>query len=453
VVWGDGERGGVAKEAATILASRMATRLLFRRATTAVGIYASVLLGFLATIVAARILGVEDFGLYAILIAATAFFQVLLDLTVEEAVTKYGFRYSTAEDWGRLRRLFARALAIKGAGAVVAAAALLVLAPFADRIFGASGLMVPLLVAAALPLVQASDGLAAVALILHGRYDIRALFLALAMGLRLIAIVVAAPAGLTAIMVGIVLAQALASGALAVAGWIAFRRFPRAEAVPLSEDSRALRRFVVQSTAATGVVSLRTALAPLLLGLVSTPAQVGLFRIALLPQQAFNTLSSPVRMILLTEQTRDWERGAHARVFEGVRRYSVGAAALMAVATVPLLVFMGDIVEALFGPDFGPGADAARVVLVAAVLQFVFGWTKSFPVTIGRPNLRVVTHGIETIVLLPLVLVLGMRWGATGAAVALLAGTVVFSVHWTVLFLRVRREPWPVGRTRESAAP
>jgi O-antigen/teichoic acid export membrane protein len=415
--------------------------------------YASVLFGLLSTIVAARILGVADFGLFAIIIAATSFFQVLLDLSVEEAVTKYGFRYSTGEDWGRLRRLFARALALKGIGAVLGAACLLALAPFADGIFGAEGLAMPLAIAAALPLVQAPDGLAATALLLRGRYDVRAFFLFLSMALRFAAIAATAAQGLTAMMTAVVAAQLVSSAALALAGLAAFRRFPAAPQVPLTEDSRELRSFVIVSSVATGITSLRTALGPLLLGIVATPVQVGLFRAALTPQAALNTLSSPVRLILLTEHTREWERGGHDAVFSGVRRYSVGAAAVTAVVTVPLLVYMGDVVRLLFGSEFVPATDAARIILVASVLQFVYGWTKSFPVTIGRPNLRVLTHGVETLVLVPLVIVLGARWGATGAAAAILASSVVFVAHWTVLFLRIRREPRPVGRAREVTAP
>jgi O-antigen/teichoic acid export membrane protein len=178
--------------------------------------------------------------------------------------------------------------------------------------------------------------------------------------------------------------------------------------------------------------------APLLLGLVSPAAQVGFFRAALAPQQGFLTLSAPMRMILLTEQTRDWERGDRSGVFTGIRRYSVGAAVAMAAALVPLLVFMPDLVRLVFGSDYEGAVTAARIVAVAAVLQFVFGWTKSLPVTIGRPNLRVVTHGLETAVLVPLVLLLGAEWGATGAAVAVLVSTTVFVVHWTVLFVRVQ---------------
>lgn len=430
----------------------MDSRLVWRRSSTAAGIYLSALLGFLATIVAARTLGLERFGLFAIVMAATGFFQTLLDLTVEEAVTKYGFRYSTAGDWARLRRLFGRALAFKGSGAVLAGLALLALAPLAEALFAAEGLLAPLAFAALVPLAQAPEGLAGTAIILRGRYDVRAFFLALSMALRLAAVAIGARYGVTEAIAAIVVAQVVATAAVGAAGLAAFRRFPAVAAQPLGDDAPEIRAFVLRSSLATGVVSLRTTLAPLLLGVVSNVGQVGAFRAALAPQQGFTSLSAPARMILLTEQTRDWERGEHAKVFAGVRRYSMSAAALMAVLVLPLLVFMPQLIRLVFTEEFAGAADAARIVLVAAVLQFVFGWTKSFPVSIGRPSLRVVTHGVETIVLLPLVVLLGARWGATGAAAAVLIATVVFSAHWTVLFLRVRRQPPLRARPREAVA-
>jgi len=431
----------------------MRSRLFWRRSTTALGIYLSALLGFAATIVAGRTLGLDDFGRFAIVMAAAGFLQTLLDLTVEEAVTKYGFRYATAERWGRLRRVFVRALMFKGAGAVLAGVALLALAPLAQPVFGVEGLAAPLAIAAVLPLAQAPEGLAGTALILRGRYDVRSAFLALSMALRLGAIAIGAQAGVTETLAAIVVAQVVATAAVGVAGLAAFRRFPHAPAEPLGEDGPGIRSFVLQSSLATGVVSLRTTLSPLLLGVVSTIGQVGAFRAALAPQQGFYSLSAPARMILLAEQTRDWERGEHAKVLAGIRRYSVAASAVMAVVVVPLLIWMPDLIRLAFGDEFRSAANAARIVLVAAVLQFVYGWTKSFPVSIGRPNLRIVTHGVETLVLVPLVVVLGAEWGATGAAAAVLASTAVFCAYWTLLFLRVRREPHlSVGPPREAVA-
>ena len=80
-------------------------------------------------------------------------------------------------------------------------------------------------------------------------------------------------------------------------------------------------------------------------------------------------------------------------------------------------------------------------MLVAAAIQLVFGWTKSFPVSIGRPALRIWTHGVEMLVLVPLVAVFGSRWGATGAAAAVLVSSAAFCAYWTVLFLRIKAVP------------
>jgi O-antigen/teichoic acid export membrane protein len=427
----------------------MRSPLFWRRSAAAAGIYASVVLGFFGTVIAAHAFTTRILGLYAIVIAATGFFQTLLDLTIEEALVKYGFRFQEREDWGRLRRLFGRALQLKLAGGVLAGVFLLALAPAGHALFGDDRLLKPLLIAAALPLVQAPENVGGVALILRGRYDIRAFFLFLSMALRLGAIAIGTRYGLTQTIAAIVVAQILATAAVLGAGWAAFRRNPRVAAVPIGGERPEIVRFVVQSTLATGVVALRTTLSPLLLGIVSSPVQVGYFRVAQSPQQGFAALSAPARLVLLTEQTRAWERGTREEVFAGIRRYSLGAAAGALIA-VPLLLWLApDLVRLLFSSKNVGATDALRLIVVAGALQFVFGWTKSFPVSIGRPKLRVWAHGIETLVLVPLVVVLGAVWGATGAAGAVLVSTVAFIAFWTVLFLRIRREP----ASQSAAAP
>ena len=101
----------------------MAPSVLRRRFATAAGLYLSVALGILGTIAAARILGLEDFGRFATVLAVVGLAQTLLDLTVEESLTKFGFRYVAAEDWGKLHRLFRRALELKLLGGGLASIA------------------------------------------------------------------------------------------------------------------------------------------------------------------------------------------------------------------------------------------------------------------------------------------------------------------------------------------
>ncbi len=421
----------------------MRSRLVWRRSATALGIYGSTALGVLGSIVAARVLGPADFGRFALVVATVGLFQLLLDLTSEEALVKYGFRYAARQEWGRFRRLFAVTLGLKTAGATIAALVVLMLAPFSSSLFGTEGLAAPLALAAILPLLYSIEGIAASALILRERYDVRAAFLFLSMALRLIAIVIATPFGVTATIAALVTGQTVSTLAIAAVGFSAFRRFPHAQSVPLAEHRSEVVRFVLQSSAGTGLVSLRSFISPLLLGIVSDVRQVGYFRAAQSPQQGFAALSSPVRLILLTEQTRDWEHGRPEAVFEGLRRYVIGSAALMAVVIVPLWLLMPWLIEVIL-PDYTAATDAARVILIAAAIQLVYGWSKSLPVSIGRPNLRILAHGVETLVLVPLVLVLGSEWGATGAAAAVLASTLAFAAVWTILVLRLRKEPLPL---------
>jgi O-antigen/teichoic acid export membrane protein len=435
------------------MALLMRSRLFWRRAAAAAGTYASAALGFGATVVALHVFSTETFGLYALVLAMTAFVQSLLDLTVEEALVKFGFRYTTREDWGRLRRLFGSAIVFKLAGGVLATALLLAIAPFANTLLHKHGLTTPLLIGAFIPLAQCTENVGGVAIVLRGRYDIRAFFLFVSMALRFTAIAVFASHGLTATITAMVVAQVIATTAISAAGWAAFHRFPQRPSVSLAEERRDILSFVGQSTAATAVISLTAPLSLLVLGRVSTTKEVTYFRAAMSPQQAFAVVSAPARLILLTEQTRDWERGTRDAVFAGIRRFMLGMAGLAIMILPPLLVFTPELAKLLFSAKNVGAVDATRIVIVAGALRMVYGWTKSFPVSIGRPALRIWTHGVELLVLIPLVAILGREWGATGAATAVLASSVAFCIYWTFLFLRIRREPAPAGATFEAALP
>ncbi len=418
----------------------MSSRVLRRRSATAVWIYAAVACGIAGSIVAARVFGLDDFGVFMTALVVVGFFQILLDLTVEESLTKYGFRYVTGQNWGRLRRLFRQALLLKVLGGALATLLIIVLAPFADEVFDADGVEQALYAAALLPLVQSSENVGATALLLHSRYDLRSVYQAGSAALRLMAIVVAAPLGVTEALIAIVVAQAISTLVISFVGVVALRRFPSQPARELGEDVPEIRTFVLQSSVATGVISLRTTLIPLILGVVSGTTQVGLFRIAQTPQTGLAAASSPARLMLMTEQTRDWEKGERRRILAGIRRYTRWAGVLMLVAVPAFFIAMPWLVPLVFGSEYDGAVTAARIVLLSAAIHFALGWTKSLPVTVGRPRLRIVTHGLETLVAIPLVAVLGTEWGATGAAVAVLVSTLVFAAAWLVVILRLRDE-------------
>jgi O-antigen/teichoic acid export membrane protein len=417
----------------------MRSPVFWRRSWATAGVYASALVGFLGTVVAVRELGISAFGRLSIVLAVAGLFQLLADLTVEEALVKYGFRYAVREDWGRFQRVFRVGLRLKLAGGALGALGIVVLAPLSGVLW-APGLVAPMLVAALLPLVQAPEGVASAALIVRKRYDVRAWFLAASMALRLAALAVGGLIGVLATVAALVVAQAIATAAVGVAALVVLRRFPAAEERELGPDRPEFQRFVIRSSAGTLLSPLRGLLGTLLLGVVTSPRQVAYFRVAQVSEGAFAALSSPVRMILLAEQTDDVESGRDARVYATLRRYMFGAAALMLVVVPPLALLMPALIRIVYGRAALPAVPAARLFLVVAAIQVILGWTKSFAVSIGRPELRLLAQGAELVVLLPVLLVLGAAFGATGAAAAFLVAAVVLAAVWALLLPRLRNE-------------
>jgi O-antigen/teichoic acid export membrane protein len=418
----------------------MASQVFWRRSTTAAGVYLSAVLGFLGSVVAFRQLGTYDFGLLALVLAATGFFQLFADLTVDEAVIKYGFRYQAREDWGRFRRVFRIGIGLKLAGGVLGGVGIAILAPLSHLIW-AHGLTGPMLVAAFLPLAQAPEGIAAAALIVRRRYDVRAAFLVVSMALRLTALAVGAAFGVLETVIAILAAQIVATAAIGVGAAVVLRRFPRVPASSLGEDRLPFRRFVIQSSLGSVLSPMRGLLGTLLLGVVTGPRQVSYLRIGQVPESAFASLSSPVRLVLLTEQTHYVEQGRSDRAYRMLRRYVTGATALMVVILPPLLWLMPHLLRIAYGERAVPATNAARIILLVAAIQLVWGWAKSFPVSIGRPGLRLLAQGTEIAVLIPSLLVLGSLYGATGAAGGFLIAACAFAAVWTVLLVRLRREP------------
>jgi O-antigen/teichoic acid export membrane protein len=209
---------------------------------------------------------------------------------------------------------------------------------------------------------------------------------------------------------------------------------------PLGDDRIDFRNFVVSSTFGSSLVSARSTLGTALIGTVAPIKEAAYFRNAQAPSTGFLALSAPARLVLLTEQTRDFERGRPDLMYRMLRRYMLGTTAAMLVVVPVAWMLMPWAMGVVYNEDFRRHAtNPARIVLIAAALQLIFGWAKSFPVSIGRPNLRIVAHGVEVAVFVPLLFVFGAAWGATGGAWAMLASTVAFCALWTVLLVRLRR--------------
>ena len=133
--------------------------------------------------------------------------------------------------------------------------------------------------------------------------------------------------------------------------------------------------------------------------------------------------------------------GAHDRAWRLLRRY-IGSAAGIVLVVVPLAwIWMESLIRIIYGARYVGATDAARLMLLAAAVQLILGWTKSFPVSIGRPGCAPTGQALEIGTLVPLVLVLGSLYGAAGAAGGVFGSSLVLAAFWLVGLLRMRGAP------------
>ena len=235
--------------------------------------------------------------------------------------------------------------------------------PFADEIFDADGLEQALLAAALLPLVQSSENVGATALLLHSRYDLRSVYQAGSAALRLLAIVIAAP----------MRRDRGARRDRRRAGDLDGRdlggRGRRAAPVPVGAREGARRgragrsaRSSLQSSLATGVISLRTTLDP-----ADPRRRLGHDAGRPLPHRdrrrrpASRRRARPRASSCSRSRRATGRRAARSSVLAGVRSYSKWAGAIMVVAVPVFFVAMPWLVRVVFGSEYDGAVHAARI--------------------------------------------------------------------------------------------
>ena len=201
------------------------------------------------------------------------------------------------------------------------------------------------------------------------------------MGLRLAGIVVGAQIGVTAAVVGVVVAQAITTVSILAVGFSApagASRPPRP--APIGDDRGPIIRFVAQSAAYTGLISLRLWVAPLALGIVRSAAEVG--PVPRRPDAADGARGAVLAAADDPALRADARLGARAARGRPRRdpplRQGLGADRGGRARAGARVRFRGSI-RLVLGADYLPAVPAARLILVAAAIQLVLELDEDVP--------------------------------------------------------------------------
>jgi O-antigen/teichoic acid export membrane protein len=382
---------------------------------------------FLLFIVAGRTLGDVEFGKFSFALALGTIFETLMDFGFHQVTIR-----AVARDKSRASELLRHTLGLKviwatGAlGALIATATLL--RPERD-------------VRAACYLLGGSLVLRSYMLTIRGvlqglerfAWDSVVVVADRAILLAFGIVALASGAGLHGLAIAFVAARAVALG---LSAWVTHAqlgglgvRFDPAIWRELQTTALPIGFFLV-------VLNVYAYVDGVMLGVMRTDVETGLYTAA---YRAYEGLSYPAAAIaaVLTPRLSDLfrtDRGRHRRVASvGL----AGAAALAIVISTVVYSLASPLMIGLFGSDFAPAAAPFRILSVGLSLVFAIWVLHAIAISVDREQLLLKTAIAGLVANVALNLYVIPRIGASGAALATVAGELVSLL---VLVFSLRRE-------------
>lgn len=173
----------------------------------------------------------------------------------------------------------------------------------------------------------------------------------------------------------------------------------------------------------------------LILGALAGPAVLGTYAIASKFAELLKILPMALTYILYPRYSNQTRSAAAA----SARALLPKAAAIVALAAIPLWVAATFLLPIVYGPSFQPAVEPAHILLLGLAAEGVAGVITAFLYGIGRPGLNSIAMGSGVVVTVALDLLLIPRFGAVGAAVASSAAYVSSTMALLLFFRHLTR--------------
>lgn len=414
-------------------------------------------LSFAQSALAARVIGVADFGLLGGITQLAGLLNRLMSFRMGDLVVSYVGEFMAKEQDDKAAAVFKLASLVETASSAIAYALLIAVAPLAARILAPDRDLAPLIILygatllanlmaeSANGLLQILDRYRVIAVITVGQsvLTLGLILGAFIQGGDLASIIRAYLAGKVAWALAISIAALWAAQAEWGRGWW------RSPIESIADRRMEMVRFAL-STNITATLTLITRDSELLwMNLLSSPLQAGYYKIAL----AFtNVLLIPVDPLISTTY-REVAREVGGKRWENVRYLLRSGSLISAAWTFPaslgLAVLGPIIIRVTYGPASVPAYPILLVLLLGVVVINILYWNRNVLLPLGKPELPTKVYLVGTVLRVAGILILVPSAGAIGMAVllsAFYAGTAAMLAWRTMEEIRTAEaEPARAG--------
>lgn len=390
---------------------------------------AAMLASFAVGVQLARMLGVEGYGYYGIALSIVTLASIPGELGLPKLVTREvaaaGARNDSRHIFGVLRWADRTAILLTGMITLLVIAGALAVAGTRP-----SGLMLAILLGTPLiPLLALArirgGALQGLNHIVRGQIPaslLRPIFLsAMLFAAYLLGIRIGAPEAMA-------LSSVTALAVFIIAGAWLRNRLPASEPPEVVQTGRAWIASTIPMALTDGMRTLQLELSVLLLGLLATPASVGLFRIAAVTAVTAAAPLVVINRVAFPVFARLHAQGEKEQLQKVVTAFARAQFAGVLALSLPLFVAARPLLAFVFGEDYAPASTALIVLAAAQVVNGAFG--PNVALLNMTHHERRVTRGMAIGLAVNIVGVaaLGSIWGLFGAAVAFSIGLVCWNL-------------------------
>jgi O-antigen/teichoic acid export membrane protein len=431
----------------TIAASREKPRAVLRRALKNAGLLSGgkLMAGLMQLVtfaLAARGLGLSDFGLFSMLLAQVQIVIELASFEFNQAVVSYGVGHLQRNDMRAFQALIRIGLLVDVVAAVLAMTVTIIASLLVGAALGWSDDLIRDAQLISLLALANVIGTPKGMLRLFGRFDLLSLHAMVTPAARLVGVGAAYASNASFITYLIVWLIAGWLGTLA-AQWLGFREASRRGYLSgmgwslghLGHANEGVWRFTLGSNLHSTLAIVPGHVATFLVGAVLGPAAAGLFKVA---RELGSGITKPVDLInqsVYPDIARLVQAGAWRRLRKTVIRAGVIAAGLSGLITLLIAVAGEPLLILIFGPDFAGAQSLLLMMSLATTIMVMTFAVDPMIYAFRRPGKLVITSIVATVLF---ILVLVWRLpidgliGAGFAYLAMASVTMLLSIGWAI---------------------
>lgn len=399
-------------------------------------------------VILTRFLGLEQFGLFSIVVAYVRIVKGLLDFKVNETVIKYLGRHLERKEKGKALSFIKLFYLIDFFTGVVAFLTAVLLTGVANKLFIKSDVAFDLVLIYALSILIATVNTTSRAILeVFKKFSNVALVDMLSVAVRALLVFASLAAGygikgalvayVAAAFIHFLVLQFLVNRVLVYEG---LKRWFTAAIAPAAKEIKGVTLFILSSTVSNFLSKVFTRDFPILvLGHFFTSEISGLYKTATTFSKIWGKLKSPAGKVIYPTLVSLEEQGSY-EVFKQVVSYSVKFLLKILVPVgVVFFVFAETIIGIFFGSEYLPAANAMRIIVVAEVLSSIYLWLPPAYLALGKIWLRAGLTFVSALIYAAALFYLAPLYSLEGAAFAKLLPYLVLLPAAAFLFRDLKK--------------